>query len=72
MAEFTDQDLNGARFERSTMNGALFLRVTFDGATFRRVHLNRTGVRGAMIEGARWHGVELSDVVINGNYRTCW
>jgi hypothetical protein len=66
MAEFTDQDLDGARFERVTMNGASFFRVTFDDATFRRVHLNHTELRGAMIESARWSGVELFDVVIDG------
>ena len=66
MAEFTDQDLDGARFERVTLNGASFHRVTFDDSTFRRVHLNRIELRGAMIEGARWYGVELVDVAING------
>jgi hypothetical protein len=66
MTEFTDEDLNGARFERSTLNGTHFHRVTFDDATFRHVHLNRTEIRGAMIDGARWYGVELSNVVING------
>lgn len=66
MTEYTDEDLNGARFERVTLNGAHFRRVTFDDATFQHVRLNRTELRGAMIEGARWYGVELSDVVING------
>ena len=69
MTTFTDQDLSGAHFERVTMDGATFHRVSFDGATFRRVHLNRSDLRGAMIEGARWSGVELVDVVIDGELR---
>lgn len=69
MAEFTDQDLSGARFERVTLDGASFDGVSFDGATFRRVRLDGTELRAASVEGARWYGVELSDMVINGELR---
>lgn len=67
MDEFVDQDLDGARFERVTMRGASFAEVKLDDARFRRVWLNGVEIRGAMLHGASLVGVELCDVVINGD-----
>src|SRR4051794_5351748 len=59
MAEFRDQDLSGARFER----------VGLRGATFTAVDLREVRIRGAVLHGSRLRGVELADVELNGELR---
>jgi hypothetical protein len=56
MAEFCDQDLTGARFER----------VSLRGASLRAVDLSGVQIRGALFNGCRIRGVELVDVEISG------
>jgi len=56
MAEFTGDDLSGARFER----------VDLTGAEFRSVDLSRARLRGVDLKGVVMTGVELADVRIEG------
>ena len=56
MAEFTGDDLSGARFER----------VDLTGAEFRSVDLSRARFRGVDLKGVVMSGVELGDVRIDG------
>jgi DinB superfamily/Pentapeptide repeats (8 copies) len=56
MAEFTEDDLNGSRFER----------VDLKGAEFRTVDLSQARFRGVDLSGAVMRGVELVDVRIDG------
>lgn len=59
MADFTGDDLRGARFER----------VDLAGAEFRAVDLARARFRGADLSGVVMSGVELVDVRIDGEIR---
>jgi hypothetical protein len=56
MAEFTEDDLSGSRFER----------VDLTGAEFRAVDLSHARFRGVDFRGVVMHGVELVDVRIDG------
>jgi uncharacterized protein YjbI with pentapeptide repeats len=56
MAEFTEDDLSGSRFER----------VDLTGAEFRTVDLSQARFRGVDLSGAVMRGVELVDVRIDG------
>ncbi|HET8618636.1 MAG TPA: DinB family protein [Acidimicrobiales bacterium] len=69
MAEFRDQDLTGARFERVSLRGATFDRVLLNDATLHAVDLTGASVRGALFSGSRLRGVELVDVEISGEVR---
>ncbi len=46
MADFTDADLRGSRFERADLAGARFTTVDLSGASFRAVDLTGTVMRG--------------------------
>lgn len=59
VTEFTDQDLAGARFERSSLRAAVFHDVDLRDARFDNVNLNGATIRGAA----------LSDVSIDGDIR---
>jgi hypothetical protein len=59
MAEFTDEDLAGSRFERVDLTGSEFRSVTFTGVR----------VRGSEIRHAVMTGVELEDVRIDGEFK---
>jgi hypothetical protein len=59
MAEFTDADLSGSRFERVDLSGARLQDVDLSGADLREVDLS----------GARLRGVELENVDISGLVR---
>lgn len=69
MAEFVDEDLSEARFERVNLHAASFTAVQLDGALMRRVDLRGIDIRGARLDGARLRGVELCDVEISGEVR---
>ena len=56
MADFTDADLRGARFDRADLTGAVFSASDLTGATFRGSEFLRVTMRG----------VELCDVDISG------
>jgi hypothetical protein len=66
MAEFRDQDLSAAAFERVDLDGATFVDVSLAGASMRAVDLTRARVHGARLTGSRLRGVELVDVEITG------
>ena len=59
MTEFKDQDLAGARFERSSLREAVFHDVDLRGARFDNVNLNGATIRGAA----------LYDVSLDGDIR---
>jgi len=56
MADFTDADLTGSRFER----------IDLTAAEFRNVDLTRARIREADLTGVVMTGVELCDVRIDG------
>ncbi|HET8959790.1 DinB family protein [Nocardioides sp.] len=58
MAEFTNEDLTGSRFEH----------VDLTGAEFRSVDLTRASFRGVDLRGVVMNGVEMCDVRINGEF----
>jgi hypothetical protein len=66
MAEFREQDLTGARFERVNLRGATFTQVLLRDASMRAVDLTGARVRGARLNGSRMRGVELVDVELSG------
>jgi len=59
MAEFIDQDLSGARFER----------VDLRGSTFTDVYLNEIKIRDAILTGMRVNEAVLVDVEINAEIK---
>lgn len=65
MAEFTDQDLTGSRFERVELIGAEFRTVDLSGAVFRGADLSGVDMRGVDLVGVRIEG-DIRDLVING------
>ena len=65
--EFIDTDLDGASFERVSMKGATLHRVQLNDARMTRVNLSGVEIRGAALYATRLVGVELSDVVIEGD-----
>lgn len=68
-AEFREQDLTGARFERVSLRDASFAWVHLDNATMRAVDLTGARISGALFNGSRLRGVELVDVQISGELR---
>jgi uncharacterized protein YjbI with pentapeptide repeats len=56
MADFTDTDLRGSRFERADLSGSQFWASDLASARFRDVDLS----------GVVMRGVELGNVEING------
>lgn len=67
MAEFLEQDLTGARFQRVSLRGATFTDVYLTDARMRDVDLTRAQVRDALLNKTRLRGVELLDVEIDGD-----
>jgi uncharacterized protein YjbI with pentapeptide repeats len=59
VAEFREQDLAGARFERVSLRGATFTEVDLTGAR----------IRGALFHDSQMRGVEMVDVEINAELR---
>jgi uncharacterized damage-inducible protein DinB len=59
MADFSDADLRGSRFERDDLRGAQFWASDMTGAWFRHVDMHDVVMRG----------VELCDVDINGEIK---
>lgn len=59
MADFSDADLRGSRFERADLSGSQFWASDMTGAWFRHVDMHGVAMRG----------VELCDVDINGEIR---
>ena len=66
MTEFRDQELPGARFEKSNLRGASFTDVYLNGAQFRDVILSDAQYRMVHFHRVRMRGVELHDVDIYG------
>jgi hypothetical protein len=66
MAEFRDQDLTEARFERVSLRGATFSRAYLTNAATHAVDLSGATVRGSNLSGSRLRGVELVNVDIYG------
>jgi hypothetical protein len=66
MAEFLEQDLTGARFERVSLRRSTFHDVYLTDARLRDVDLTRADVRAALFKRTRMRGVELLDVRIDG------
>lgn len=66
MTEFREQDLAGARFDRTSLKGASFTKVRINDATMRSVDFTGAQIRGALFHGSRLRGVEMEDVEING------
>ncbi len=67
MTDFTEQDLDGSRFERVSLRGASFRDVHLTDATLCDVDLSRTRVRAAYLDGVRMTGVEVPDLEIYGD-----
>ena len=65
MADFTEEDLSGARFERVRLAGARFHDVDLSGARFRQVNLMGAVVRGGMLRGVELSGW-IEDLRVNG------
>ncbi len=59
MADFTNADLRGARFDRAELRGA----------EFRACDLSDTSFRGSELHRVRMRGVELCDVDISGELK---
>jgi DinB family protein/pentapeptide repeat protein len=66
MADFTEQDLSGARFERVSLRNASFSQVLLNDVTMRAVDLSGADIRAARLHGARLRGAELHNVEISG------
>ena len=66
MADFTEQDLSGARFERVSLRNASFSEVLLNDVTMRAVDLSGADIRAARLHGARLRGAELHNVEISG------
>jgi hypothetical protein len=69
MAEFLEQDLTGARFEKVSLRGATFTDVYLTDARLRDVDLTGAQLRDALFDKTRLRGVELIDVEIDGDLR---
>ena len=65
MAEFTEDDLSGSRFERVDLTGAEFRTVDLSQARFRGVDLSGAVMRGVELVDARIDG-EVHNVLVNG------
>lgn len=69
MTEFVEQDLGGARFERTSLRSASFKQVYLNDATMQQVDFSGVTIRGAHFNGVRVSGVELCDVEISGELK---
>ncbi|MGH3736675.1 MAG: DinB family protein [Micromonosporaceae bacterium] len=65
MAEFTEDDLRGSRFERVDLTGAEFRAVDLSHAQFRAVDLRGVVMRGVEVVDARIEG-EIQSLLVNG------
>jgi uncharacterized protein YjbI with pentapeptide repeats len=65
MADFTDADLRGARFQHVDLKGAQLNDVDLSGARFRGVSLSGVVMRGVELVDVAIHG-EFENVTING------
>jgi hypothetical protein len=66
MTDFTEQDMDGSRFERVSLRRASFRTVRLADADLRDVDLSGTRVRAAYLDGVRMTGVEVPDLEIRG------
>ncbi len=66
MADFTDEDLSGSRFEHVNLAGARFERIDLSGVEFHASHMIDTRFRFIQMSGVVMRGVELVDVDIYG------
>ena len=62
MAEFSKQDLSGARFEQVDFSGAWFRNVYFTGATLRGAWLENVEIDGE-IRNVRINGVDIGPLI---------
>ena len=65
MADFTEADLRGSRFEDVDLGGAVFRQVTFAEARFFNVYFTGAVIRGAWLEDVEIDG-ELKGLTVNG------
>lgn len=65
MADFTDADLRGSRFEHADLSGAQLRAVDLTGARFLGVDLSRVVMRGVELADVDIHG-EIENLTING------
>ncbi len=65
MAEFTDADLRGSRFERVDLTGSQLVAVDLSGCRFRGVELSGVVMRGVELLNVDIHG-EIENLSING------
>ena len=65
MADFTDTDLRGSRFERADLSGSQFWASDLAGARFREVDLSGVVMRGVELGNVEIDG-EIENVTING------
>jgi DinB family protein/pentapeptide repeat protein len=65
MADFTREDLTGARFHQVDLVGAQFDQVDLTGARFRNVVLTGATIRGALLINVDLDGM-LENVTVNG------
>lgn len=65
MADFTREDLTGARFDKVDLTGARFDQVDLTGARFRNVDLTGATIRGALLVNVDLDGL-LDSVTVNG------
>ena len=65
MADFTGEDLTGARFDKAGLAGARFDQVDLTGARFRNVDLTGASIRGALLVNVELDGL-LENVTVNG------
>jgi uncharacterized protein YjbI with pentapeptide repeats len=65
VADFTDADLRGSRFERADLSGAELRAVDLSGARFTGVDLTGTVMRGVELANVSISG-ELLNVTVNG------
>ena len=65
MAEFVDEDLRGARFERVDLSGAELRAVDLVGARMRAVDLTGARLTGVELVDVHIYG-EIQDVTVNG------
>lgn len=66
-ASHVDEDHSGSRFERVQFTGSTFDHVRFVDTDMQMVNLSGTTIRGAAMHRMRLSGVELFDVVIDGD-----
>ena len=66
MTEFREQDLTGARFERTSLREASFEKVHLNNATMREVDFGGARIHAALFDDVRIRGAYLNDVEITG------